>query len=369
VVKAAAALLAGESPYADERFLYLPSAVLLAVPEALLPAGVLRWAVPAAVSALLAAGWWAALRLYAVPLASRLAVCGFAALALGFRPYGNLVRLGNWTALCAAALPLALLLARRGRWKAAGALVGVAIACKPMLVPVVLLFLAARRWRAAALAVLVPAALSLLGGLLMPDPALFFTKTLPFLLRGQDSFALAWDASPVAVLPRLGVPQPTALALAGAGAAAGLWCAWRRWNRPEPGTGAGPGAGCAAVEGARLAETAAMVMLAAFLVSRPSFDHYLLVVLPLLLASAATGGSAARDPWFWVAAAPQAAGLPWPYPAVRTRAFLDCFTLCVLAATLMRRCARPARVNLDPVRTAGSVRADEPAGAGSRPAF
>ncbi|MEU5808023.1 glycosyltransferase family 87 protein [Streptomyces sp. NPDC047718] len=366
VVKAAETLLAGGSPYEDKRFLYLPSAVVMAVPEALLPRPVLRWVLPLVMSGLLAVGWWAALRLFSVPARSRFAVGGFAVLALAFRPYVNLVLIGNWTAVSAAALPVALLLAHRRSWTAAGLVVGLAIACKPMLVPIGLLFVLARRWRGLAAAVLVPLVVSLLGALVMPSPTLFFTKTLPFLLRGQDAYALPWDASPIAVLPRLGVPQPVAVLVAGAGALAGLWAARRRWRREDDRDGGE----------LRLAETACMVMLAAFLVSRPSFDHYLLVVLPLLLASGVRAGSAVRSGWFWLGMFPQVAGVPWPSELERKRrAFKDCFTLCVWAGTLVRRCSRPARVNLEGVRTAGTLpgpgteRTAEPAEAGSRPAF
>ncbi|MEU6866423.1 glycosyltransferase family 87 protein [Streptomyces sp. NPDC046876] len=353
VVKAADTLLAGGSPYEDKRFLYLPSAVLLAVPEALLPRAVLRWLLPAGISALVAAGWWASLRLFSVPVRSRFAVGGFALLALAYKPYVNLVLIGNWTAVSAAALPLALLLAHRRSWTAAGLVVGLAIASKPMLVPVGLLFVLARRWRGLAAAVAVPAVLSLVGALLMPSPTLFFTKTLPFLLGGQDAYALPWDASPIAVLPRLGVPEPVAVAVAFAGAGAGLWGAWRRWQRPDS----------AEVDGGelRLAETACMVMLAAFLVSRPSFDHYLLVVLPLLLASGVRPGSAPRSPWFWLALTPQVALVPWPSElAHKRRAFKDMATLCGLAVLLARRALRRGRVILEPVTTAGSPPRTEP---------
>ncbi|MFJ3925696.1 glycosyltransferase family 87 protein [Streptomyces sp. NPDC090022] len=361
VVKAADTLLAGGSPYEDKRFLYLPSAVLMAVPEALLPTQVLRWVLPMGMTGLLAVGWWAAMRLFSVPVRSRFAVGGLGLLALAYKPYLNLVLIGNWTSISAAALPLALLLAHRRYWGAAGLVVGLAIACKPMLVPVGLVFLLARQWRGLAVAVLVPVGMSLAGAMLMPSPTLFFTKTLPFLLQGQDSYALPWDASPIAIGPRLGIWEPVAVLCAGVGALAGLWGAWQRWRR-EDDTDAGE---------QRLAETACMVMLAAFLVSRPSFDHYLLVVLPLLLASAVREGSVPRSPWFWVAMGPQIAGVPWPRALEgERRAFKDCFTLCVLALTLLRRCLGPARVNLEDVTTAGAVRrAGEPAEAGSRSAF
>ncbi|MFF4423978.1 glycosyltransferase family 87 protein [Streptomyces sp. NPDC001549] len=350
VVKAAETLLAGGSPYEDKRFLYLPSAVIMAVPEALLPRDVLRWLLPVGMSGLLGIGWLAALRIFAVPLRSRFAVGGFAVFALAYKPYINLVLIGNWTAISAAALPVALLLAQRRSWGSAGLVVGLAIACKPMLVPLGLLFLVARRWRGLAAAVLVPLGFSLAGALVMPSPSLFFTKTLPFLLQGQDSYALPWDASPIAVLPRLGVPVPLAVLVAFAGAGAGLWAAWVRWRREDTDGGE-----------LRLVETACMVMLAAFLVSRPSFDHYLLVVLPLLMASVVRPGAAARSPWFWAALGPQAAGIPWPSELeAKRRAFKDCATLCGLTIVMARRALRSGRVTLEPVTTAGSPPRTEP---------
>jgi arabinofuranan 3-O-arabinosyltransferase len=351
VVKAAQALLSGVSPYEDKRFLYLPSAVLMAVPEALVPTPVLRWLLPVVISALVAVGWWAALRLFSVPLRSRFAVGGFGAFALLYKPYLNVVQIGNWTAVSAAALPVVLLLAHRRAWGAAGLVLGLAIASKPMLVPVGLVFLLARQWRALAVAAGVPVVFSLVGALLMPSPMLFFTKTLPFLLQGQDGYALPWDASPIAVLPRLGVPERVAVVLAGAGALCALWAVWARWRRVDD----------ADAGELRLAETACTVMLAAFLVSRPSFDHYLLVVLPLLLASGVRPGSAPRSPWFWLALGPQLGLVPWPAGFERKRrAFRDFTTLCALAAVMAGRCLAPGRVILKPVTTAGSPPRTEP---------
>ncbi|MFD5815279.1 glycosyltransferase family 87 protein [Streptomyces sp. NPDC127038] len=325
VVRAARTWLNGGSPYADRHFLYLPSAVLAAVPQTLLPPYALRVLVPLTVTVLLLAGWLCALRVHGVPWRSRLGVLGPVVLALGFAPFGHLVALGNWTVTAAAALPFALLLAARERWGWAGVVIGAALALKPLLAPVALLFLFARRRRALAGVVLVPAVASGGAALLMPDPAAFVTRTLPFLLRGHDGFVRLYEASPVAVLPRLGVPSPVAVALACAAAGAGVLAAYRRWSRGVPGP-------------LRLAETAVLLMLSAFLVSRPSYDHYLLVVVPLLLAGLPYPASAARGPWFWLALVPQVPGADWPWlQAVTRRSFRDCFTLCVMTASVALR--------------------------------
>ncbi|MFM9369350.1 glycosyltransferase 87 family protein [Streptomyces sp. Da 82-17] len=354
VVRAARVWLDGGSPYADPHFLYLPSAVLAAVPEVLVPAGVLRYLAPAVVVGALLVGWASALRLYGIPWRSRFAVLGLGGLALGFAPFGHLVQLGNWTVVSAAALPLALLLAHRGRWTGAGAVVGAAVAVKPLLVPVLLLFVLARRGRALAVTVLVPAVASVLAALAMPDPAGFFTRTLPFLLSGDDAFVRLYEASPAAVLPRLGVPQAVASAVGLAGAGGGVWCAWRRWRCGDGGP-------------ARLAEVAVLLMLSAFLVSRPSYDHYLLVVVPLLLAGVVVAGAPARSPWFWLALVPQVPGFVWPWlESGERRAFKDAVTLCLLAVTAAVRCARRASVTVD---TADPRPAGESAVPVSRPAF
>lgn len=339
VVRAARTWLAGGSPYDDPHFLYLPSAVLAAAPQVLLSPTALRVLVPLAVTGCLVLGWACALRLHDVPLGSRFAALGLAGLAAGFAPFAHLVLLANWTATAALALPLALLLARRGRWVAAGVVVGAAVALKPLLAPLALLFLFARRWRALAVMVLVPVVASAASGLLMPDPAGFFTRTLPFLLRGDDGFVRLYEASPAAVLPRLGVPEPLAGAAAAGAALVGVVCAYRRWCLGGPGP-------------LRLPETAAALMLSAFLVSRPSYDHYLLVVVPLLLAGLPYAGSVARSPWFWISLSPQLPGLTWPYlEPVRRRAFKDAFTLCVLTCTVLGHGrARERRMPVESVR-------------------
>ncbi|MFI7010301.1 glycosyltransferase family 87 protein [Streptomyces sp. NPDC050145] len=342
VVQAARVWLDGGSPYADPHFLYFPSAVLAAVPQALVPVGVLRACVPALVTCGLAGAWAAALRLYGVPWRSRFAVGGLLALALGFAPFAHLVTLGNWTVTAAVALPCALLLAVWERWLAAGLVLGAALALKPLLAPVALLFVLARRWKGLAAMVLVPVVASLGAALAMPDPAGFVTRTLPFLLRGGDGFVRLYEASPGAVLARLGLPAPLAGGIALVGAATGVWCATRRWGRGDR-------------TPARLSETATLLMLSAFLVSRPSYDHYLLVAVPLLVAGATAAGAAAGSPWFWAVLLPQVPGLAWPWLDTGTRrAFLDCATLCGLVLTVGLRGARRAPLAPEAAGEAGA---------------
>ncbi|MEU2874239.1 glycosyltransferase family 87 protein [Streptomyces olivoreticuli] len=334
VVRAARTLLDGGSPYADKRFLYLPGAVFAALPQTLAGDRVLFYAVPVATALLGLVGVLAALRIFDVRADSRLAAALVAGLGL-FEPFHGLVSLGNWTVLSAIAFPVTLLLARRGHWCAAAVVTGAAIALKPMLVPLLLLFALARRWRALAWAVGVPAAVSLAAASAMPRPGRFFTRTLPFLLHGQDSYARPFDASWTTVLPRLGVPSPLAFALAGAAALTVLALARVRWRAGGD-------------EGARLVECASLLMLAAFLASRPSFQHYMLVVLPSLVASVVVRGAAARSVWFWLPLLPELAAVRWPYlDSARRHAFRDIVMITGVAAVLAVRAwrgrARPGR--------------------------
>ncbi|MEV7004585.1 glycosyltransferase 87 family protein [Streptomyces sp. NPDC093982] len=328
VVRAARVWLGGGSPYDDPHFLYLPSAVLAAAPQALIPRGLLGVLVPVVVTGCLVGGWVCAMRVHGVPLRSRFAALGLIGLAVGFAPFAHLVLLGNWTATAVLALPLGLLLAARGRWVAAGAVIGAAIALKPLLAPVGLLFVFAGRWRGLGVLVGVPVVASVGAAWLLPDPAGFFTLTLPFLLGGDDGFVRLYEASLVAVLPRVGVPGAVAGGIGLVAAGVGVGCAYGRWRRGDEGA-------------RRLVETAAGLMLSAFLVSRPSYDHYLLVVVPLLVAGVLGEGAVARGVWFWVSLVPQLPGVTWPYlEAVQRRAFRDAVTLCGVAVTVAVRGVR-----------------------------
>ncbi|MFD7643222.1 glycosyltransferase family 87 protein [Kitasatospora sp. NPDC059795] len=331
IVKAAQTFVDGGTPYADKRFLYFPSSVLVAAPMTFVPSYWLGWLVPALTTGMVLLGWLFAVRIFRVSVFSRLSVLGVLFFCF-FGPLRNLAQLGNWTAYSALALPAALLLASRARWVWAGVVIGLAIATKPMLVPFALIFLIARRPKAFAAAAAVPLALCGVAAAIMPQPGLFFTKTLPFLLHGQDEFARPYDASLGTLLARVHVPSAVATGVAALLALALLVGAWRRWNRGDE------------VE-IRLVETGVMLMVAANIVSKPAFDHYLLVILPVLLASVVRTGSVARSPWLWIALIPRMAGftLPW-LDVVEHWAYSVAAVNVTVALLLLDRAFRPAAV-------------------------
>jgi arabinofuranan 3-O-arabinosyltransferase len=334
VVGAARALLSGRSPYADERFLYLPSSAVAAISEARLDDHTIRLVFPFVLTALTLSAWWFAIRLCGARPGSRLGLLGMAGIALLFG-YRSLLVVGNWSVVAVLALPVALLLCSRDRWRSAAVVTGVSIALKPMLVPLALLFLFARKRGAFGMLVVVPLVLVLLCLPLTPEPGRFVFDTLPFLLHGQDEYAKPYDASLASILPRLGAGDHVTLALRGMVAVAGLTLAWSRWRLPDKPVA--PELGTQRIP-LRLIETACMIMLTVFLVFTPSFGHYSLVILLPLAATAVDPRSVARSPWFWIALAPQFPGVDIPGLATsQTRAFTVFFLFVVLTLLFATR--------------------------------
>lgn len=300
VIRHAAMLLVnGHSPYDTPRFLYLPSAVIAALPQTLVSDRTAEYVMHVVLAGCVLGGWWAATRIFGFSASSWAALIPLWGLSVFF-PYASDISLSNWTAIAALALPVALLLATRERWVWAGVVLGLSIAIKPMLVPVALVFLfAGELWGLAAM-IAVPAVLNLLAVMVVPQPALFMTKTLPFILRGQDSHVSDFDASLQTVLPRLGIPRPVVLAAAVVIVVTGLTLAFLRWRRSDD-------------QRLRLVETTGLVMVTVFLVSRPVFGHYALVIVPMLMSSVFVARSAARHPAFLAALTFMLSGVVFPY--------------------------------------------------------
>jgi arabinofuranan 3-O-arabinosyltransferase len=329
---AAVTWLHGGFPYADPRFLYLPSSVLAAAPEARLSIAEADMLAHVAVAVCAVAGVYAAFEVAGVSWRSwapQLAVGGLAV----FGPYVKLVEESNWTAAAALAMPATLLLASRERWTLAGVVAGASILFKPMLVPLLVVFVLARRPRALAWAAGIPLVVNAIAVLAVSHPGMFLTRTVPFIASGQDHVAQPYDASLGAVLPQLGVPVLVSDGIRAVVLAAGCVLVLRRWRRPG---------GSARL---RLAETGCLIMVTVFLVSRPAFDHYALLVVPLLAASLAEEGAAARSTAFAAAVMLMAAGLVLPeiarMPALASYTAAFALILGVLAIPVLR----PPRVS------------------------
>jgi arabinofuranan 3-O-arabinosyltransferase len=275
LTKAVHALLDGSPVYTGKGagdFLYPPSALLL-----LLPLGALGIA-------------WAGRLFFVVDLATILCASALLLHVFGLRwrgPAGAITLFGlslAWPVIFTldagnvngpVLLGLAgfLLAATRGRWTAAGACLGLTLALKPILAPVLLVVALYRRWKTLGFAVGIPVVLSAPILLAVPSARSFFHTTLPLLLHGQNAQIQQASIALRAAAANLSVPDPATYVVEVAVALITLFLLWRRW-RGSP------------TEPRRLVELATIALVGGFLLSTFAFSHYGIFLLPFAISLA-----------------------------------------------------------------------------------
>ncbi len=201
VYKASLAFLNGRAIYGenfdlvDPHYLYPPSGTLLIAPLALIDPEKSRWCFIALNAVAIILAWYLLLRLFkfstksvAAPLLLLLMFASETVInTLGF---GNV----NGCLLLAEVLFIHLLLQRRDLL--AGLVMGLTIAVKPTLAPMLLIPLARRQWQVFITAIGVPVVLMAVAWPLTKDPMDFVHRTLPYLLKSRDYFnsAIAGNA-------------------------------------------------------------------------------------------------------------------------------------------------------------------------------
>ena len=183
-------------------------------------------------------------------------------------------------------LALFLLAATRGLWTTAGLCLGLTLALKPLLAPLLIVLMLYRRWKAMAIAVAVPFALSGLVLLLAPSTLHFFDRTLPLLFRGQNEDIQDASIALSSVAERFSFPGPVTTAIQLAVLAFTGILVWRRWLSSDD------------AEPRRLIELSSIVLVGAFLISSFAFPHYGIFLLPLAV-SIADSSSPYRDWLTW----------------------------------------------------------------------
>jgi arabinofuranan 3-O-arabinosyltransferase len=168
-------------------------------------------------------------------------------------------------------LALFLLAAADGRWTAAAIFLGLTLALKPILAPVMVVLLLYRRWKAFLVALAIPAVLSSLVLLAAPQARDFFGTTLPLLLHGQNQEIQDVSVSLKSVAERLSIGDPVAIALQLIVLVATLLLLWERYRGDER-------------EPRRLVELSSLVLIGAFLASSFAFPHYGIFLLPLAVS-------------------------------------------------------------------------------------
>jgi arabinofuranan 3-O-arabinosyltransferase len=283
---AARAAVQGETPFSIEHpFVYLPSTALLVLPFGLAPNDVLKGLllVLTAVGVPLAAAL--SVRLAGLPARSWLAALLALATTLTL-PGQYAYALLNFMVVSLVLLPVVLALLRQERWIAAAALVGAAVAVKPMLVPLGWFAVLSRRWLALLVMAGIPLAASVLALVLLPEPSRFFTEVLPWLLGGEDERLWPYLSALLPVALAQGWPLGLVNVVRLAVAASALVLATALWRRTSDPT-------------LRVVESTGVLLAGSFLAFSAATPIYLLLLLPLL-ASAVRPGAIARSTVGWV---------------------------------------------------------------------
>ena len=260
----------GGAPYAIKAFVYPPSALLVLRPIAALSAHDLK-VVGLAVTA---AAAWGAVMLSASAIGLRWwgltsAVTIFL-LRFTQAMTGELL-LENVTVLCFLALAAFFFFALRDQWVVGGVAIGLSLAIKPLLLPVLLVFVLARQWRGLAVAAGVPAALNLLALAFVASPSQVFSKLPSVLDRTGTGVSLnsAW----VDVTRTLGLPVGVSVTLRVATVAVvvvGTWWAWQVLDNAV----------------LRVVTSSSLLLIGVYLAGTLSEYHFMLTLVPLVMTVA-----------------------------------------------------------------------------------
>jgi arabinofuranan 3-O-arabinosyltransferase len=209
---AARAFLHHQDPFANEWFVYPPSSLLLLAPVGItgLAQAKVGFALIDSLAVLIAVGL--TLRLFRIPVKSVAAAATLLGVSLAM-PLASTLAAGNVNGLIVAGEVGALLAASRQRWGLSGMLLGSTLAIKPILLPLVLLFVVCRQWRGLVVALAIPAGLSAVALTASVNRGAFFTDVLPFLVKGQLPNAPAFNVSIDAFAKALGIGTSVGAAL------------------------------------------------------------------------------------------------------------------------------------------------------------
>jgi arabinofuranan 3-O-arabinosyltransferase len=267
-------------------FVYPPSLLVLIWPLGLLSfvTSNLVFTVADAAAILLAAGL--CLRLFSIRMRSRtgLAVAGLLFLAL---PVTDTLHSGNVNGLVLAAEAAMFLAAAQRQWLLAGVFLGLSLLVKPILLPLIVVFLLARNWRPALLALGIPVLLSLAVLPFTADGGQFFSRAVPFLINGNAAEFQRFSISVAGQATIVGLPSIVTILFRAVLVGAGSLLVWIRWNRRGD-------------DRLRLVEVGGLIVLVTILSFSFAWQYHVLFLLPWVL-SAWQPASLFRHPLAWVA--------------------------------------------------------------------
>ncbi|WP_345496078.1 glycosyltransferase family 87 protein [Nocardia callitridis] len=178
----------------DPHYLYPPSGTLIFAPVGVLDYEKSRWLFILLNAAAILIAWYLLLRLFRFTVNSVAAPALLLAMFTSETVVNTLVFTNvNGCVLLAEMIFLHLLLKRRDLW--AGAALGLSIAVKPTLAPLLLVAAVRKQWKVFYTAIGVPIVLNALAWPLMRDPLDFLRRTGPYLFESRDYFNSAIDGN------------------------------------------------------------------------------------------------------------------------------------------------------------------------------
>lgn len=235
-----------------------------------------------------------------------------------------------------------LYMGHRGRWTAGGAVLGLALAIKPLLIALLLVLVFARAWRALVVAVVVPVALNLVLLPAVADPSHFFTAVVPLLLRGGPAFFQTASVSIQGVGVEHGVPVALLDVTRVAGLVVLCAAAHRAWRR-------------ATTPATRVTVVTTILLVATFLSTGLAYNHYVLLLVPAAAVLATGRAGWTRHPVAMAGMAVSAALLAWVHVVAyghlsaasvaqpATHAFLGVAIAAATAVGVVFHSSRPRR--------------------------
>jgi arabinofuranan 3-O-arabinosyltransferase len=164
-----------------------------------------------------------------------------------------------------------LLFADRQRWILAGVCLGLTLALKPILAPVLLVVALYRRWQTLVTAVAVPVVLSVPLLLAVPETRAYFHTSLPLLFHGQSAQIQEASIALQSAAARVAVPDAATHVVEIAVLVLTLWLLWQRSRGSK-------------LEPRRLVELTTIALVGGFLLSSFAFAHYGIFVLPFAVS-------------------------------------------------------------------------------------
>jgi arabinofuranan 3-O-arabinosyltransferase len=176
--------------------------------------------------------------------------------------------LENVTVVCALALSAFFLFAKKDQWVWAAVAIGVTLSLKPLLLPVLIVFVLVKRWRALAVAIAIPAVLNIVAFAVVADPSAVFAK-LPSLLN-RSGTGVQLNSAWVDVMRSFGMPDYATILIRLATVAIVLVAAWWSWQRLDDFI-------------LRVITTTSLLLIGTYLAGTLSENHFMLTLVPLAM--------------------------------------------------------------------------------------